>query len=209
MIALYTTLLTHRLALTRLRSKTSRLQNELDTLHGILEELTRGYNPNYQDMAVKAAVVGYEELTKPFEEAVEGESAQTETTEEEIEDKELDELERKDLEGLLMSDVDGELDEEDDTEDVGLCMFAQHPLLRSISRVPADTTRTVYRIEEYIPDGLYDQYEVFRDTILDWIIRIGLVGKGGKTGSSPKASSSTSPRKFPHPFPVTSFGVQT
>jgi len=77
-------------------------------------------------MAVKAAVVGYEELTKPFEE--EGEVKQEESdsqtqpvdAEEEIEDKELDELDRRDLEGLLMMDVDGEVDTEEDEGDVGL-----------------------------------------------------------------------------------------
>jgi protein kinase C substrate 80K-H len=123
MIALYTTLLTHRLALTRLRSKTSRLQSELDTLHGILEELSKGYNPNYQDMAVKAAVVGYEELTKPFDEESEvkvEESTEVSEVEEEIEDKELDELYRKDLEGLLMMDVDGEVESTEDEGDIGL-----------------------------------------------------------------------------------------
>jgi protein kinase C substrate 80K-H len=78
-------------------------------------------------MAVKAAVVGYEELTKPFEEAedaVQTTGAATDQgaeVEEEIEDKELDELERKDLEGLLMMDVDGETEvEADDGEEVGL-----------------------------------------------------------------------------------------
>lgn len=89
-----------------------------------MEELSRGYNPNYQDMAVKAAVVGYEELTKPFDETaevVEGQKPPVETAEEEIEDKELDELERKDLEGLLMMDVDGETDDEDAEEDLGIC----------------------------------------------------------------------------------------
>lgn len=88
-----------------------------------MEELSRGYNPNYQDMAVKAAVVGYEELTKPFDEtaeAVEGETS-AEAVEEEIEDKELDELEKKDLEGLLMMDVDGETDDEEPEEDLGIC----------------------------------------------------------------------------------------
>jgi protein kinase C substrate 80K-H len=74
-------------------------------------------------MAVKAAVVGYEELTKPFEEVEvggEGERQAEVEQEEEIEDKELDDLERKDLEGLLMSDVDGEDDEVDEESDVGL-----------------------------------------------------------------------------------------
>lgn len=129
---MYTNLLTHRLALTRLRSRTSRLQNELDTLHGILEELSKGYNPNYQDMAVKAAVVGYEEITKPFEEAAGAEDGSAETSvDEEIDDKELDELERKDLEGLLMMDVDGETDDEVPEEDVGLCELIHHVLIHA------------------------------------------------------------------------------
>lgn len=75
-------------------------------------------------MAVKAAVVGYEEITKPFEETVQGDEsgAASETAvDEEIQDKELDELERKDLEGLLLHDVDGETDDVVQEEDVGLC----------------------------------------------------------------------------------------
>ena len=70
--ALYIELLSHRLALTRLRSKTMRLQSELDTVRGIMDELAKGYNPNYQDMAVKGAVVGYEELYKKAEPGVDG-----------------------------------------------------------------------------------------------------------------------------------------
>lgn len=96
-------------------------------MHGILEELSKGYNPNYQDMAVKAAVVGYEELTKPFDEEEvkqeDSESNEAIEVEEEIEDKELDELDRKDLEGLLMMDVDGEVETTEDEGDVGLCEF--------------------------------------------------------------------------------------
>jgi hypothetical protein len=43
--------------------------------------------------------------------------------EEEIEDKDLDELDKKDLEGLLMMDVDGEVEEGDDEGEVGLREF--------------------------------------------------------------------------------------
>jgi protein kinase C substrate 80K-H len=74
-------------------------------------------------MAVKAAVVGYEELTKPFDEESEvkvEESTEVTEEEEEIQDKELDELDRKDLEGLLMMDVDGEVETTEDEGDVGL-----------------------------------------------------------------------------------------
>jgi protein kinase C substrate 80K-H len=49
---------------------------------------------------------------------------------------------------------------------------------------------TVYRIEEYIPDSLYEQYETLRDLALDWFIRIGLIGKGDKA-----RPTSDSPRK--------------
>lgn len=52
----------------------------------------------------------------------------------------------------------------------------------------------VYRIEEYIPDALYEQYENMRDLAIDWLIRIGLIGKGDKAATKSK-SSNDSPRK--------------
>lgn len=55
----------------------------------------------------------------------------------------------------------------------------------------------MYRIEEYIPDSLYEQYENLRDLAIDWLIRIGLLGKGDK---SPTKSTSDSPRKSLPPF---------
>lgn len=55
-------------------------------------------------------------------------------------------------------------------------------------------TGLVYRIEEYIPDSLFEQYENLRDLALDWMIRIGLIGKGDKGHVK---STSDSPRKFP------------
>ena len=109
MSALYIHSLAQKLALVRLRSKTSRLESELKELKDILEELSKSYNPNYQDMAVKAAVVGYEELRDgpQSEEGEEGkEEKPTAEGEEEIEDRELDDVERKDLESLLLSDDD-------------------------------------------------------------------------------------------------------
>ncbi|CAD6578508.1 MAG: hypothetical protein TREMPRED_002209 [Tremellales sp. Tagirdzhanova-0007] len=144
----YTSLLTHRLALTRLRSKTAKLQTEFDNLHGILEELAKGYNPNYQDMAVKAAVVGYEELNKAAEVG--------EEVEEDIGDEELDELEKKDLEGLLLMDA-GDV-------------------------VEVDEEGGVY---EYIPDVFYDSWENLRDFAIDWMVRVGILGKGSKGASKP------------------------
>ncbi|WVQ82852.1 hypothetical protein IAT38_004987 [Cryptococcus sp. DSM 104549] len=163
---LYLSLLTHRLSLTRLRSKTARLETELDALHDILRELAKGYNPNYQDMAVKAAVVGYEEITGAR--AVEGDSEgdvkkEVAEDEEEITDKELDELEKKDLEGLLLSDIgEGSTDDEDDD----------------------DSTSLLWKLDEYIPESLYDSWESLRDLAIDWIVRLGLAGKPKSKGTT-------------------------
>jgi protein kinase C substrate 80K-H len=116
-------------------------------LHSILEELSKGYNPNYQDMAVKAAVVGYEEYMKPLSDAnsAEGEgeggvkveegvtTSETDTgvspvpsteLEEEISDSALDDLEKKDLEALLLSDLGDDESESNDEEGVCKCSAA-------------------------------------------------------------------------------------
>lgn len=159
---LYTYVLSQRLALTRLRSKTQKLEAELAQLHNILDELTKGYNPNYQDMAVKAAVVGYTELTAiagAGESAAESDQGQevkpdTESVED-ITDRELDDLDRKDLEGLLLSE---DVEDDDDDGEGGI----------------------LYRIDEYIPDALYDSWESVRDFAIDWMVKVGFLGKGSK-----------------------------
>ncbi|WWC57645.1 uncharacterized protein I303_100177 [Kwoniella dejecticola CBS 10117] len=156
---LYQSLLTHRLTLNRLRSKTHRLENELSSLRSILDELTKGYNPNYQDMAVKAAVVGYEELSGKSSipgEGAEGE-VKEEQKEEEIKEWELDELQRKDLEALLLesSAADDDDAHDEDDEEGGL----------------------LWKIDEYIPDSLYDSWESLRDLTIEWLVKLGLSGK--------------------------------
>jgi protein kinase C substrate 80K-H len=35
----------------------------------------------------------------------------------------------------------------------------------------------VYRIDQYIPDALYESYESLRDHVLTWLIRFGVIGK--------------------------------
>jgi len=65
-------------------------------------------------------------------------------------------------------------------------------MLDCVSQSRAIELMIVYRIEEYIPDSLYEQYETLRDLALDWFIRIGLIGKGDKA-----RPTSDSPRKHP------------
>lgn len=70
-----------------------------------MHELAEGYNPNYQDMAVKAAVVGYQESFVDAAAAqVEGEVEAPPQQDEAAElQAELDQLDRVDLTALAMS----------------------------------------------------------------------------------------------------------
>lgn len=116
--ALYESLLTHRRSLAALQTRTNRVSSELEQLKGIMEDLVRSYNPNYQDMAVRAAAKGYMELfhggqTPPAEGTGSGDPAEGEEEEEEkvwegeISDMELSALDEVDLEGLLVGWEDG------------------------------------------------------------------------------------------------------
>lgn len=130
-VAVYISLLSHRLALARLRLKTNRLETEIESLHSLLREMAKGYNPNYQDMAVKAAVVGYEELTgikyregeSEGETEVKKEEKEEGDKEEEITEQELEALEKEDLEALLLSDTTDENEEDDEDDGTNLCEF--------------------------------------------------------------------------------------
>lgn len=114
--ALYLSLLAHREALDRLKEQAKKTQEDLDTLKGILKELSENYNPNYQDMAVKAAVVGY---TENF---VRGEGSPDEEEDGRGELKTtLEELQRTDLTGLLMAGDGDTAESSDDGGDDSTC----------------------------------------------------------------------------------------
>lgn len=56
---LYATLKSHQDGISALLYRENELRNELRTLTDLLDDLSSGYNPNYQDMAVKGAVMAY------------------------------------------------------------------------------------------------------------------------------------------------------
>jgi hypothetical protein len=44
----------------------------------------------------------------------------------------------------------------------------------------------VYRLDQYVPDSLYDSYESVRDTMISYLIKFGLIGgkaRAAGTGS--------------------------
>lgn len=54
------------------------------------------------------------------------------------------------------------------------------------------TVTAVWKIDEYIPDALYDSWETVRDLAIEWMIKLGIVGKGAKSGG---ATTSDGPRE--------------
>jgi alpha 1,3-glucosidase len=111
---LYRRLEEHQAAIRDLRQSRSGLRDDLDTLKRILDDLQKGYNPNYQDMAVKGAVKGFEEWQKehgviaadPSEEDGDEASpvpAGAEAVADKWSDAQLQELEGEDLLALIES----------------------------------------------------------------------------------------------------------
>jgi alpha 1,3-glucosidase len=109
---LYRRLEEHQATIKSLRETRADLRGDLDTLKRILEDLQKGYNPNYQDMAVKGAVKGFEEWLKEAGLAVEtpSEEGGSEATIESIvaqppadeyTDSKLREMEEEDLLALV------------------------------------------------------------------------------------------------------------
>lgn len=62
--ATYIRIQEYKSAISTLQEQLQDKQAKLDTLTNILKDLKGGYNPNGQDMAVKAAVMGFEEYEK-------------------------------------------------------------------------------------------------------------------------------------------------
>ncbi|BEJ14197.1 hypothetical protein CspHIS471_0313710 [Cutaneotrichosporon sp. HIS471] len=167
---LYKALEEHREAVKRLRDQLQATQDDLGTVLGILDELAKGYNPNGQDMAVKAAVVGYKELIGDVEtpEAADGEEKETpeaklntvRSPEEHLSGFDVDRVVNVDLESLLVDDV---VDDDDD----GL----------------------LYRLEEYIPDSMYEYYFSAREALVDILTNMGVLKKTAVINDGPHVAA--------------------
>ncbi|CED84744.1 Protein kinase C substrate, 80 KD protein, heavy chain [Phaffia rhodozyma] len=186
---LFQSLLNHRSILSALQTRTARAETELEQLKGIMEEFVRSYNPNYQDMAVRAAAKGYMELfhdgrTPPAEGTGEGETEiKKEAVEEElgsqaVTDQDLEELEKLDLEGLLVGWDDG--------------TTASSFSSSSFASLAEDSI--LYNIGNYIPDPFVESYEFLRGSFVEWLIKLGVVEP---TDVKAKAKSSASTASSP------------
>ncbi|KAI0057754.1 hypothetical protein BV25DRAFT_1352121 [Artomyces pyxidatus] len=165
---LYTSLLTHSAALKSLQREHKKHLEREKALGEILDTMRSNYNPNYQDMAVLEAVRGWEyHAGLPHigeaerEEGVdEDDDAAKEDAAEEVPEGEwtAEELEHQ-LDTLLETDYVSLLMEHD--KHVGPAESAAETLL--------------YDVPAYLPDAFIPQYEAFRDSLVSWLAKLGII----------------------------------
>ncbi len=191
---LYEKITSHQGAIQALKDKNAALKDELRTLTMLLDDLAKGYNPNYQDMAVKGAVVAYKEWRGIAAAPASGDAATGEATEG---SNVVDQLagENTKLSSLLdegewpVSKLSTLLGEDPiDIMDGGLPGTAD-------KRVAAESDGgLLFRIHEYLPDGVVPYFEAMVDTLLDVLIKANVITDVKRMRpKSPTSSSSDEP----------------
>lgn len=187
---LYAKLSSHHQAIKALKDKNEALKSELQTLTLLLDDLAKGYNPNYQDMAVKGAVVAYKEwrgiVEKPSAEG--GEAVENTVDQLAGENTKLSDLlsegdwDSSKLTTVLSEDLldimDGGLDGVPDT--------------RRVSSATESDGGLLFRIHEYLPDGVVPYFEAMVDTLLDVLIKANVITDVKRMRPKSFSSSSTS-----------------
>ncbi len=144
-----------------MRDQLRATQDDLGTVLGILDELAKGYNPNGQDMAVKAAVVGYRELFGVVEAEGVGDKPEAKLHTVRAPDEHLSGF---DVERVINVDLESLLVDEGDDDDDGL----------------------LYRLEEYIPDSLYEYYFSAREVFVGALTSMGVLKKNVVAHDGPR-----------------------
>jgi len=164
----YQSLITHHHALRSLQREHKKHLERERVLGDILDTLRSGYNPNYQDMAVLEAVRGWEfqaglphinDVKKDDEGSDEGDESQGQDEPEEVLEEGMwttGQLEYQ-LDGLLNSDYES------------LLLEHEKHIGASASVSPS------FDLSAYLPDSLLPRYEVFREGLVSWLTRLGVV----------------------------------
>ncbi|PWN52144.1 hypothetical protein IE53DRAFT_361022 [Violaceomyces palustris] len=168
---LYKTLNTHQEALRALQSKNGALKEELRTLTMLLDDLAKGYNPNYQDMAVKGAVVAYKEWRGGYETKQDKEGGEAE---ENSVDTQGVEGENKMLNKLL---DDGDWASAKIYELVGknVLELMDDGFGGQGGSTSDSDAGILFRIHEYLPDAVVPYFEAMVDTLLDLLIKANVI----------------------------------
>ncbi|KAI0301937.1 glucosidase II beta subunit-like-domain-containing protein [Multifurca ochricompacta] len=185
---LFASLITHHNALKSLQREHKKHLEREKQLSDILDTLRRGYNPNYQDMAVLEAVRGWEYLADlPHvgeAEREEGSDEEEEATipandaKQELEEGEWTKLQlENELDGLLNVDHVSLLMEHDTFVD------------------STASTSSLHDIKAYLPDFSVPQFKFLRDTLASWLNVIGIARFRGSSGAAIATTEVTKARQ--------------
>ncbi|KZT51372.1 hypothetical protein CALCODRAFT_137503 [Calocera cornea HHB12733] len=156
---LYASLKSHSAAVQALTKKVSNLEGKITTLTTILAELEKGHNPNYQDMAVRGAIKGYQD----FLDSEKGAAPEvTEAGVEEMLKQDEDDVEvwtAEELKRLGQADLTGLLLEHE-----------QH-----LAGFGKSEDSILFSIEHYLPEAWVPYYHETKALLISWMVRLGVV----------------------------------
>ncbi|KDN36198.1 hypothetical protein K437DRAFT_260198 [Tilletiaria anomala UBC 951] len=167
---LYGTLTQFQSALHALSTRNSELTQELEQLTNLLDDLAKGYNPNYQDMAVKGAVMAYASWRRDNAGGgapdAAGDEAPSEGHAGGLADEPAARLERLKNPGEWPVDKVFELADQDVLE-----------LMDGIDsgEKAGHDAGLLFRIHEYLPDSVVPYFEAFVDTLLDLLLKANII----------------------------------
>ncbi|KAK0545536.1 hypothetical protein OC845_005058 [Tilletia horrida] len=172
---LYGNLKSYQESLKSVIDKNDALKSELQILTSLLDDLANSYNPNYQDMAVKGAVMAYKSWRRGGADGAEAEAdgerpASDATSDGDSTKKVTDEIPTK-LNSLL--------DEGDWTAEK-LRKLHERDVLELLDGTDASKGATedagiLFRIHEYLPDALVPTFEALVDTFLDLLLKTNVI----------------------------------
>ncbi|KAJ7122861.1 glucosidase II beta subunit-like-domain-containing protein [Mycena epipterygia] len=174
---LYTTLMSHAAALKALQREHKKHLEREGSLGEILDALRKGYNPNYQDMAVLEAVRGWEYLAglphigveEDAQAAVDLSVSDEEAGIEESAEEKKEEEVASDEEEWTAEDLETGLDDLLNTDYVSLLMAHDE-------HVRTPPPGSLLNIRSYLPESFIPQYEGMRETVISWLEVIGIAG---------------------------------
>lgn len=139
------------------------MKREIEKLTNLLDDLSRGYNPNYQDMAVKGAVMAYRSWRRGEKDTKEEEAKEVTGT---IDDEEAVKLKHLFEEGDWTSDKLREMTDKDP-----LTLLDDENFQGSVSQ----ESGILFRIHEYLPDAVVPYFEAGVDTLLDLLLKANII----------------------------------
>ncbi|KAF7301624.1 hypothetical protein MIND_00727900 [Mycena indigotica] len=185
---LYASLISHSAALKALQREHKKHLEREKELGNILDALRKGYNPNYQDMAVLEAVRGWEYLAGLPHIGVEEDAkkdADVSVSDEEagIEDGDSDEKATSDSneEVWTPQDLETGLDDLLNSDYISLLMAHDE-------HIQTPPPSALFNLRSYLPDSFMPSYDEMRETLISWLEVIGISGTDTETsGDTSKA----------------------